>query len=111
MRGPGFLIVLISAASLALAPSAQAKSVFVAGTGLDGPACGAKAAPCRSITNALASAAPGDTILVGPGKYGDLNNDGALDDPGDETGALGCDCVLAVNKPVTLSRAPAPPLP
>ena len=36
-----------------------------------------------SITCAIRSATPGDTIIVGPGRYRDLNNSGVL---GDATG-------------------------
>ncbi len=58
--------------------------------------------PCRSISQAIANANAGDTIIVGPGKYGDLNFSGVLGDPGDESPPIGCSCMLAVNKPVIL---------
>ncbi len=79
--------------------------LLVANNGLDGPAtCGSKGAPCRSISQAIANAQEGDTILVGPGRYGDLNGDGAFDDPGDEAAEVdtGCDCMIHVDKPVTI---------
>jgi hypothetical protein len=56
----------------------------VANNGIDGPTCGTRGTPCRSIGQAIANAASGDTISVGPGRYGDLNDDQDFDDPGDE---------------------------
>ena len=83
---------------------ADAATRFVAHTGSDGPDCGSTAATaCRSISRAIALAAPGDTILVGPGRYGDLNRNGVLGDtPGEETGSPGCSCVLSMNKSVVV---------
>jgi hypothetical protein len=115
-----------SAAALffALAASAHAATLYVANDGIDPPGCvppvcivgkpcrcGAKASPCRSITCGIMSAAAGDTIVVGPGAYGDLNHDGTLGDlPGEENPdafSPGCGCVLALNKPSASSRATA----
>jgi hypothetical protein len=81
---------------------ADAATRYVADTGIDGPACGVDAAAaCRSITQAIALASPGDTVLVGPGRYGDLNSNGILGDiPGEETESPGCGCAVSVNKPV-----------
>ena len=53
---------------LILARYAQAGTLAVANHGVDGPTCGAKASPCRSISNAIANASPGDKIVVGPGR-------------------------------------------
>jgi parallel beta-helix repeat protein len=76
---------------------------YVADNGADGPFCGhTAAAACRSISQAMALAAVGDTILVGPGRYGDLNRNGVLGETGEETGAPGCGCVLAINKNVII---------
>jgi hypothetical protein len=83
---------------------------YVASTGTDGPGCGVDATTaCQSISQAIALAAPGDTILVGPGRYGDLNRNGVSGDvPGEETGSPGCGCVLSINKYViVLSSAGA----
>lgn len=94
----------------ALAPTAQASTLYVANNGVNprdcssGLACGVGAGtpPCRSITCAIASAQAGDTIVVGPGGYGDLDNDGILGEAGEEKPPAGCDCMIAVNKAVTL---------
>jgi hypothetical protein len=96
--GSGFL------AALLLAGPSGAATVYVAQEGTDGPACGAKATPCRSISQGIDVAGAGDTIRVGPGRYGDLNGDGAFDDPGDELGELGsgCNCMIRVAKRLTL---------
>ena len=85
-----------------VATRADAATRYVADTGADGPSCGlALTSACRSITQAIALAAAGDTIIVGPGRYGDRNRNGVLGDiPGEETGAPGCDCVLLINKNV-----------
>jgi parallel beta-helix repeat protein len=69
--------------------------VMVANDGLDGPGCGSRAAPCRSINQAIAHAAEGATIVVGPGRYG----------PGEEQPQLSdcADCLIAVTKRVTIA--------
>jgi len=90
-----------------VAVRADAATRYVADTGSDGSSCGlALTSACRSITQAIALATVGDTILVGPGRYGDLNRNGILGEPGEELGYLtppaSCNCVLLVNKRVIL---------
>jgi hypothetical protein len=94
--------ILAAVLALALPPLAHAATRYVADTGADAPSCGLDAATaCRSISQAIQLAGPGDTILVGPGRYGDLNRSGVLGDfSGEETGAPGCGCAVAINKPV-----------
>jgi hypothetical protein len=68
----------------------QSKTVYVATTGVDSPTCGLKRAPCHSISQAVANATDGDTILVGPGSYGP-----------DEAGSrYHCGCRIYINKRV-----------
>ena len=88
----------------ALPLAAEAATRFVAHTGTDGPNCGLDAVTaCRSVSRAIALAAPGDTIIVGPGRYGDLNRNGVLGDiPGEEVGSAGCSCVVSMNKNVII---------
>jgi hypothetical protein len=74
----------LALAAVAIAGSAGARTVYVGNDGLDGAACGTKAAPCRSISQGITLAAAGDTVLVGPGYYGDLDGDGNLGEPGEE---------------------------
>jgi hypothetical protein len=82
----------------ATAASAATLNVAVGGTDADG--CGTKAAPCRSITRAIDAALAGDKILVGPGRYGDLDADGTLGEAGEEsTDAAG---VVVIDKPVAI---------
>src|SRR5437868_2725709 len=78
--------------------------LHVANNGVDTQACGAKDAPCRSISQAIANAKDGDRILVGPGRYGDLNGNGSFSDSGDESAELnfGCVCMIKVNKSIQL---------
>ena len=64
--------------------SAGAGTLNVAVTGTDADGCGTKTAPCRSISRAIANAFAGDKIVVGPGRYGDLDDDGVLGEPGEE---------------------------
>lgn len=45
----------------------------VANNGVDSPDCGSHRRPCRTITQGIENAAPGDLVLVGPGLYGDVN--------------------------------------
>jgi len=77
----------------------DAATVRVAVNGVDGQQCGiGKAGPCRTITQAIDNATVGDTIEVGPGRYGDVDGDGQFTSPGDEQAQVntGCDCVVHV---------------
>jgi hypothetical protein len=101
-------ILLTVAVLFAVAPSVHGSTLYVANNGLDGVlclnvgGCGSKAFPCRSITRAICNAVAGDTIVVGPGRYGDLDGDGTPGETGEEIGSPGCGCMLSVNKPVKL---------
>lgn len=105
MRGQGrdrLAILLLGVLLMASAPVVQAATLYVGDTGVDGRGCGFDlTTPCRSITRAISHASSGDTILVGPGRYGDLDGSGVLGDaPGEELGSAGCDCVLSIDKNV-----------
>src|SRR6266478_903893 len=78
-------------------PQARAATKFVANNGIDSSVCGTTAATaCRSISQAIANAFDGDVIFVGPGRYGDLNDDGVFGDPGEEFFPAPCRCMLQV---------------
>ena len=83
-------IVLAATALLSRVVVAEAATVYVAVNGVDGSSCGTSASPCQTITTAIQNAQPHDSVVVGPGTYRG------------ERGAPGCDCFLAVNKPVDL---------
>lgn len=89
-------------AALPLAAVAQS-TIHVANNGLDGPGCGTTAAPCRSISAGIAAAADDDTVLVGPGRYGELNGDDALGGAGEETGNY--NGVVYINKRIKVLSA------
>jgi copper-binding protein NosD len=103
MRRPTFaLFVLCGALSLSPAANAQTK-VVVANYGVDSSICGSTIDPCRSISQAIINAPVGAQIVVGPGRYGDLNGDGTFGGAGEEKGTRGsCFCVLNIDKRVTL---------
>ena len=84
------------------AGTAHARVLAVASNGADTTTCGSASEPCRSVGEAIRRAAPGDTILVGPGRYGDVNANGALGEPGDESGAADCRCMILVDKRVAI---------
>jgi hypothetical protein len=107
------LFLLAGALVLGTAGASDAVPTFhVANNGVDTATCGTTASPCRSISQALARAAlPSPTpsrlrpkIVVGPGRYGDLNADGDLDDPGEEFSGAGsdCTCMILVDFPVEI---------
>jgi hypothetical protein len=81
--------------------SNAATKLTVSNYGTDSLTCGSADSPCRSISQAIQNAGSGDTIIVGPGRYGSLNNDGAFTNPGDEhpsnTGGM-----VDVSKAVTI---------
>lgn len=91
---------LLTALLLAAVPlAASGRVLFVANNGLDSVNCGASSAPCRSITRAIGNAVDGDQIEVRAGRYGDLNADGELNDPGEEGAQLATDGgVVTVDK-------------
>ena len=89
-------------AFLASAAAAEARTLYVANTGVDSAACGQPRNPCRSISRAIANAVPRDTIMVGRGVYGDLNGNGILGGPGEETGFPNCRCMIWMDRAVTL---------
>jgi len=102
--GPSrWLFGLGAAAFIAAMPAAPASGAaakwYAANNGLDTSPC-TTSMPCRSITRALTMAAPGDTIEVGPGIYGDIDGSGTLGDfPGEETSA---GCMISITSRVTI---------
>lgn len=98
----GFLMILVIACAAAAQDSSGTPRIWlVANNGIDDPSCGAFGSPCRSISQAIANASAGDSIIVGPGRYGDLDQDGALGGVGEETG--GCIGMICVDKAVRLA--------
>ncbi len=91
--------------SVVFTQNSFAQKLFVTSKSIDSAICGSKDNACRSITQAIVNARDGDHILVGPGLFGDINNDGDFDDPGDESAQLGfgCHCLILVNKSLTIT--------
>lgn len=85
------------------------RPLHVANNGVDKANCGERRSPCRSIFQAISNAQTGDTILIGPGRYGDLNGDSDFDDPGEEhPGHQGClVCVTKRLRVQSLNGAPS----
>ena len=104
MRSIGLITVVLAVlVSGGLVSSAQALTLNVASNGVDTGTCGAAATPCRTIGQAVDRAVEGDRILVGPGVYGDLDQDGVLGESGEETaGDPACSCMLQITKRLTL---------
>ena len=86
MRPIGRIMVVLAAllGGVGLASSAQALTLNVAMNGVDNDTCGKAGTPCRTISQAVVNADAGDRILVGPGVYGDVNQDNNLLDIGEE---------------------------
>src|SRR5262245_11798454 len=97
---------------LLLAPTlpTQAKVLYVAAEGRDDSTCRGDSHPCRSIGQATAHANEGDALVVGPGRYGDINGDGDLADPGEDGAevAMGCHCLINLDKPLTVESSAGP---
>lgn len=98
--------ISLTALLLGLASPADAGTRWsVASNGTDSATCGGKKDPCRTITSAMANAADGDVIEVGPGRYGDLNGNGTLGEAEEESPSA-CACAVHVTKSLLLrSRA------
>lgn len=99
--GSSVLIAVTAAVVLAFGSEARAAVLRVRNNGLDAPGCGTADRPCRSISAAVRGAVDGDRIVVGPGRYGDLNGNGVTD-PGDEPYYQDCSCLVHVDKRVTI---------
>jgi hypothetical protein len=87
----------VLACAIAAPAFTAAATIHVANNGVDTGSCGTYASPCRSITRAIQVAVAGDTVLVHPGLYGDLNRDGVLSGPGEEIPGLGA---VEITKPL-----------
>jgi len=84
------------------AGTADAAKTRVAVDGTDGPGCGTKSTPCRTISRGIEETPEGGVVEVGPGRYGDVNANGILDDVEDEP-VSSCDtCTLLITKRVTI---------
>ncbi len=81
---------------------AAAGTIHVANNGTDTSTCGSFAAPCRSIGRGVNHALAGDTVLVQPGRYGDLNRDGLLGGHGEELSFPFNTAALRISRPVKI---------
>jgi hypothetical protein len=80
-----------------------AKTLAVAVSGTDDAGCGGKTTPCRSLARAIANAAAGDSIVVGPGRYGDLDGDGVLGETGEEPSPEAANNSITIDKPLAIT--------
>lgn len=81
---PMLLASLVLGIAIPALATGAPRLLFVANNDVDNINCGHSANRCRSIGQAISNAADGDQIKVGPGMYGDINQDGVLDGPGEE---------------------------
>ncbi len=102
-----FFTVLVFFLSWFCADSAYSKVLYVSNWGIETSNCIKIDQPCRSISRAISLASNGDRIVVGPGRYGDLNDDGDFTDMGEEAAEVGsgCFCMIKVNKPLSLESS------
>ena len=87
---------------IALGVQAEQRVVNVSNYGQDFPQCGDSGRPCRSIGQAVRNASDGDTVLVAPGLYGDLNRNASIGDLGEESDTSGCACLIDIDKRITV---------
>ena len=103
-------MMLLATVSILAAQLASARTLYATNDGTDSGSCGAKATPCRSISQAIENASAGDTIGVGAGRYGNISGDGTFSHPGDEhpqSGRFGnfgatAGCIICINKALTI---------
>jgi hypothetical protein len=69
------LISILPALSIAALHPAGSAVLRVTNDGADSSSCGSQTAPCRSISQGIENASDGDTIYVGPGRYGNVIGD------------------------------------
>jgi hypothetical protein len=84
-----------------------ADTLHVETSGNDDSSCGSRASPCRTIAAGISHASPGDDVLVGPGTYGDLDDDGDFDDAGEEPveAGSGCECIVRLDRRIRLASS------
>lgn len=93
----------VATKELSMAAGPSHTIIRVENNGVDSPRCGHSSSPCRSISQAIANSVAGDTIRVGPGRYGDLDQDGIPGEEGEEKpDNSGCDCMVLIDKKVTV---------
>lgn len=91
---------------LGAAAPASAAVRYVANNGVDDTDCRTSAQPCRTLSHAILVAQARDKVLVGPGRYGDLNGDGILTAAeGEESGGCGGLCMIWIDKALTLESS------
>jgi hypothetical protein len=91
--------------ALAAPLAADAATLYVAANGTNAPGCGTPATPCRTIGRAIQLATDGDRIVVGPGRYGDVNRDRFGDPDEDHVANTAPEAVVYVDKRVTLESS------
>jgi len=101
------------AVALATPVRAGTPTLHVSMMGTDTPECGDKRSPCRTISQAVQNAPDGALVVVGPGRYGDLNADGVLsaDPEVGEEDPVPCgsaSCTVRLTKPVTVISSDGP---
>jgi hypothetical protein len=99
-----FIAIAVVGATGSAAIEADAATLHVAANGIDSVTCGGFATPCRSLSRAIVNASAGDRIIVGPGRYGDLDRDGVFNEAGEEAGpgVLGSPAIILVDKRLTI---------
>jgi hypothetical protein len=91
----------ISSMRVGDSPAAARRVLHAANEGTDTPVCGEPNAKCRSISQAIKNARDGDTVMVEVGVYGDLNGNGVIGEPGEESGGP-CHCLVNIDKEITV---------
>ena len=94
---------LIGLAVLSTASAAHATTWHVENNGTDSSTCGATVDPCRTIGQAITNAAAGDTVVVGPGLYGNLGYD--FTEVGEEPPCSDAGSILCVDKRLTIESS------
>lgn len=104
----GSFLVAVAIVATTSSLASQAVTLHVANNGIDSSTCGTSTAPCRSIGQAITNASAGDTIIVGPGSYGDLSENEDYLKPGEEPGGAACGStrgVVCIDKPLTIESS------
>ena len=97
-----FIRPLLFIYSCLFAFTVAAETRHVANNGEDTNSCGSKEFPCRTISQGIINAGVNDLIQVGPGVYGDINNDGDTSDTGEESALNEDGALIKISKPVRI---------
>jgi parallel beta-helix repeat protein len=105
---PALATAMCAIALGASTAAAVVPTIHVANNGVDGPACGTETAPCRTINEGLDRLPRGGNLLVHPGIYGDVDDDGVASGSGEDEAAPTVQDMFVINRKIKVKSTAGP---